>query len=536
MSPSLKTALALSLALHCGLLASFLRREAEAPAASDPLPVLNVLFEAREQGNDSAQAVPGPPRDLPGASPGATVEPVVAPIVPSGLLAVAGADTRAESRSDSRDQPPMPIARERAKTMRSESVSAAGPPPSGLRSADVQDAVVATLRGHWARPPGQPVPHGQPAPTLPVTERTRQMLENRLRRWGENYHRMDTRKADLSWEHEGRAYSASFRHEPAADEMGMGRITVEISIEEGGTRYTTQVRMKNLSFSSYAQFVDRWDSDVQVHDDETDGRFHSNSEIFLHYDRGVLPTFHGKVTTAHRRVNTSKARGIFRRDVIFLGGLETGVRRIDMPRRYSPFPGGLPAGDGRVRAFDADTRIRFYPDGSFGWQPIGPDKPEERAMLSREATFLVGNETADLHLSGVVDGRVLVYTAGRIVIEGDLVYATPPDAGQGSDDYLGLVAGRSIEIAGPETTGPGDLSIHAAMFAKRRFAVRGYRTRNDGTLRIHGSLATGSLSATEPRYRTSVRFDRRLESLRPPRFPVTDRYEVEEWDGRWAVH
>jgi hypothetical protein len=31
-------------------------------------------------------------------------------------------------------------------------------------------------------------------------------------------------------------------------------------------------------------------------------------------------------------------------------------------------------------------------------------------------------------------------------------------------------------------------------------------------------------TATEPRYATGIRFDPRLESRRPPGFPVTDRY------------
>jgi hypothetical protein len=52
---------------------------------------------------------------------------------------------------------------------------------------------------------------------------------------------------------------------------------------------------------------------------------------------------------------------------------------------------------------------------------------------------------------------------------------------------------------------------------------------------MYGSVAAGSLSATEPRFRTEIEFDGRLEDARPPGFPVTDRYEVVAWDGRWAA-
>jgi hypothetical protein len=41
------------------------------------------------------------------------------------------------------------------------------------------------------------------------------------------------------------------------------------------------------------------------------------------------------------------------------------------------------------------------------------------------------------------------------------------------------------------------------------------------------------MSATEPRYATRYAFDQRFEQVRPPGFPVTNRYEVESWDTQW---
>ncbi|HUO68094.1 MAG TPA: hypothetical protein VMV37_11185, partial [Gammaproteobacteria bacterium] len=34
---------------------------------------------------------------------------------------------------------------------------------------------------------------------------------------------------------------------------------------------------------------------------------------------------------------------------------------------------------------------------------------------------------------------------------------------------------------------------------------------------------------------TKVQFDPRLKNARPPSFPLTDRYELESWDGEWRV-
>ena len=77
--------------------------------------------------------------------------------------------------------------------------------------------------------------------------------------------------------------------------------------------------------------------------------------------------------------------------------------------------------------------------------------------------------------------------------------------------------------------------MHAAIYARRRFTVRNYIVRDSGTLSVYGSITAGSVSATEPRFRTQLRFDRRLERARPPGFPVTDRFEIAEWDAAWRV-
>ena len=65
----------------------------------------------------------------------------------------------------------------------------------------------------------------------------------------------------------------------------------------------------------------------------------------------------------------------------------------------------------------------------------------------------------------------------------------------------------------PDVTGPGDLEVYASIYARGRFVVRNYLSRPAGKLVIYGSLAAGSLTATEPRYSTSVHFDQRLAQM-----------------------
>ncbi len=369
--------------------------------------------------------------------------------------------------------------------------------------------------------------------TAAVSRRQERMLRRKLAEWTESVHRMSDATHKLSWRDQGEEYVAEFLHEPAGDDMDVERVTVIVSTERNGQRQSTEIRMKRLAFSNYAQFVDRWDRDVQIHDDELDGRFHSNSQINISYSRKVQPRFYGQVTTSARRVNVTESRGHISRDQIFLGGLQTGVRAIRLPRYFLPL--ARETADDNVHYFDRDTRITFHADGGYDWQSIDAASPPQRVSDPGERYFLVGGKRVELRVKGTVNGQVLIYSPERIVIDGRLDYAQDPRTVPGADDFLGLASAKYVDIARPAITGRGDLVINAAIYAKRRFAVRSFRSRDTSLLHIFGSLTAGTLSATEPRYATHIEFDRRLEHMRPPRFPMTDRYAVESWDSSWII-
>jgi hypothetical protein len=361
------------------------------------------------------------------------------------------------------------------------------------------------------------------------------MLSRKVREWSESLHGTPELASGLTWKHQGQEYLASFTQLPAADDMGIQRVIVEISTEEDGKRLSSKVHMKRLAFSNYAQFVNRWDPDVQIHNDELDGRFHSNTEISLAYDRKVKPLFHGKVTTTSRRINVTNSRWLPNRDQIFVGGLQTGVRSIRLPKQFLPFPSEAAITDDQVHHFAEDTRITFYADGRYVRQRVDSVSPPQVVSIAGDTTYLIADKKVKMYVKGTVNGKVLVYSPERIVIEDDLVYEQNPEEVPDADDYLGLVSDKYVDIALPDVTGPGDLFIHAAIYAKRRFTVKGYRIGENALLYLYGSLSVGSLSATEPRFYTRIRFDQRLEKLRPPGFPMTDRYEVESWDTTWNV-
>jgi hypothetical protein len=119
-------------------------------------------------------------------------------------------------------------------------------------------------------------------------------------------------------------------------------------------------------------------------------------------------------------------------------------------------------------------------------------------------------------------------------VEGNLTYAHDPRDDPDSGDFLGLVCDGDIEVAPPRITGPGDVRIQAALFARRRFVVTDLDYPLPATLEIYGSLAAGSLTASEPRYAMKVEYDPRFEQRRPPGFPSTNRFAAEDWDGQWT--
>ena len=368
-----------------------------------------------------------------------------------------------------------------------------------------------------------------------LSPKQKKMLSRELSEWSEDLHRMPDADSRLTWMYQGQEYRARFTQLPAADDMDIQRVIVEISTEKDGKRMSSEVHMKRLAFSNYAQFVNRWDPNVQIHNDEMDGRFHSNSEISLAYDKDAKPLFNGKVTTTSRRINVTNSSGLTSREQIFVGGLQTGVKLIRLPKQFLPFPGEAGIAEDQIHRFGEDTRITFFADGSYAWQAIDSKAPQQVADISGDTRYLVADKNVVMYVKGTVNGKVLVYSPERIVIEDDLVYEQNPEEVPDADDYLGLVSDKYVDIAPPDITGPGDLLINAAIYAKRRFAVKGYRFREDALLYLYGSLSVGTLSATEPRYHTKIRFDQRLEEMRPPGFPMTDRYEVEFLDTSWNV-
>jgi hypothetical protein len=371
------------------------------------------------------------------------------------------------------------------------------------------------------------------APSPPTTTE-RKALERGVARFTRDITHAVITPQQRTWTVGGERYTAVVTREPASSNMDVDRAMVEITAERAGKKYRTRMQLKRLSFSHFTQLVDEWDDRVHLHDDVVVGRFHSNGEMLLAIDRETAPKFVGLVSTAANNIRTT-ATGFYRRRDIFQQGIQMRRSRIEL--RRSAMDRNLIADNAanHVQTFAEDARITFLPDSSYTWAKADGSGPAQRVAMKGRTAYLVATGRAALHVSGVVRGAVLLYSPELIVIERNLVYANEPHRSAEASDFLGLVSDRDVKIAEPEVTGPGDITIHAAIYARNRFEVKRELSRASGVLKIYGSLSAGTVSATEPRYATKVEFDPRLEQRRPPGFPVTDQYEVESWDREWRA-
>jgi len=358
-----------------------------------------------------------------------------------------------------------------------------------------------------------------------------EMLDKKVELWARAFSRKLESEEPTQWQQGDQNFEVSFQRIPAKSDMHTDEVMVEVATKRDGKKLTTNMRLKKMAFSNFAQFVNHWDQRVSIHKDEMDGRFHSNTKINLMADRQGTPLFHGKVTTASYFVDV---RGRVPRSELFRAGLETGVKKIAMPKPSILFSNAHVDESVNSVLIDKDARIVFLNDGRFliqTFKEIGVMRPY---TIGDRPLYILAAPGVSLTLSGTVNGAVAVYSPRRIIIEGDLQYESHRPIEEGGD-FLGLISGRNVIIGKRKMMPEGDLNIHAAIYAKSRFEVSQLTGKRVGTLNILGSVSAGTITATEPRFGTKIVFDTRLENIRPPGFPITDRYEVVATQNQWQL-
>ena len=306
---------------------------------------------------------------------------------------------------------------------------------------------------------------------------------------------------------------------------GLAEVNVVITRQFDGQPHQVRIRLQERALSHYAKFVNRWDSNVTLGDDRVDGRFHANSEVNFESFANPRSQFNGEVTIARRQALTRRVR----ESSMFAAGVRTGTGRIALPQ--TAFPSHWLESGAEVFTLSEDTRLDFQGAAGIVWTDINNGE-QGRVLVPEAGLIIAGTDRARFEVSGDIAGRVLVYSPQRQMITGNLEYV---DASEDSADYLALISDGSIEVASATVTGPGDLRINAALFARDRFSVRRFSDRHQGVLYVYGTLVAGSVSATEPRYSTHIEHDPRFEHNRPPAFPGTGLYDVRDWEQHWIA-
>lgn len=393
---------------------------------------------------------------------------------------------------------------------------------------------VSAYKPHELASPAAALPSALIAARIPLAQKEQQRFEHELAKLATKPLFLGQKDTSLVFKSGEQVFTATVRHKRAANVTAIDEAEVTITTIKHGQQWQTRMRLKRLAFSHFAQFVDEWDPRVAVHDDQLNGRFHTNSGFTISSSRGVQPKFQGKVTTAALEVRQSERWGTSNDKEIFQAGLETGAREIRMPKPREDFFQTANLPDSLCHRIEEEAWLIFHPNGSYSSR-LASQATGQMHKLPRQPFLISGGKHAVLHVRGVLSGKVLVQSERRIVIDDDLVYAQAPETAPDSEDYLGLRSRQDIVIASPQSTGPGDLHIHAAIFASGKFEVTHLFGSEKATLHIYGSLSVGSLSATEPRYATRLRFDPRLEQRRPPYFPLTNHYEITDWQPEWRM-
>lgn len=463
----------------------------------------------------------------------------------SSTMSVSLADTQANEANESQTEPSEVAKKPRA----NDAVKATDEPqvPAPEPVAPQQPEQIATAPSDFTPMPDmapEPV-NFNPVPTLqeeftidmatlavraPMESNQRQSLETALNHFATQLPEWTDPEQPLHWQDGDREYEIRVEHTTPTSAMDLERAVLAVSTEVDGLAMTARVGVKRMAFSHFAQVVDRWNPEISLSGDTIVGRFHSNSEVYVEADAGGGPLVTG-LTTVAGRVNFT---GVADSSLVFANGLKTLAARMPLPRK--PFAWDtLAPGDDHVHEIGQNARILFRGDGTYEVQALGEDAaPAEVVVQQQDPWLIVADEDVELQIEGVISGSVLVYSPRRVSILGDLRYAHDPRL-EPSADFLGLVSDGYVEVAAPEVTGPGDITIEAAIFAGRQFRVRKYRSQHGGRLAIYGSVTAGTMSATEPRFTTNLEFDRRLEESRPAYFPQTNRYLIEDTQAEWTI-
>jgi hypothetical protein len=297
------------------------------------------------------------------------------------------------------------------------------------------------------------------------------------------------------------------------------------------------------SFSSLAWMTIQEGNVFFITGDTLWGQVHTNSNI--HVDGS--PVFMGKVTCSGQfdpKVSTKKKPT--KNKAIFKDNYEEGVPEKLFPNDMSEV---IAKATNQLSTRSQELWIELIPGSSAdndGYAIIRTGgftgtKVDSMALSDFGNDVIYSSE--NVHVKGVLDGRLSIGSGLDVKIEGNTVYEKPPDptkpaddpVNQATKDMLGLIANDNVIISKDHH---GDIYIHASIFARTQsFEAEKYNTRGvEGRIYLIGSVAqhdrgpvgTFAGSTLNSGFYKSYRYDTRMEedennagdpNNHPPAFP-----------------
>ena len=248
------------------------------------------------------------------------------------------------------------------------------------------------------------------------------------------------------------------------------------------------------------------------------------------------PVFYGKVTA---RTGISPNPAAPGSQAKFYGGWEVGVESA-VPTDMSYLVdlavtsnAGAPANT--VCMYDQETTFNFLANGNV-IRTVGANPPDTVALTDIAPDDVIYcSET--VHVEGVINGQVTIYTPDNIYIDNDIVYADNPLTNPESDDLLGLVSSSNVIIS-ENSFNNDNVNIQACIFAATgSFAAENYAGRPvSGTINFVGSItqntrgAVGTWShSVNHGFQKKYYFDGRLRYMSPPSYPAVRALKLVTW-------
>jgi len=323
-------------------------------------------------------------------------------------------------------------------------------------------------------------------------------------------------------------------------DVGNNRVKmVSTAVFSGLTRVVACV-LQPSSFSRYTYYSVTDQSGFWVGGDTIWGPFHCNNTLNVAYTNGGSPVFMQRATSLNGIWNYNNAHPVFK------GGYDSGVNVV-LPGNFDTLKNKAAAGGKWLQmSGNQPVFIEFLANGNVKWRIDGDPDWSGGGWTTEPLTSFAPNgavwcQENNLHIKGVLNGRVTVGSKKYVWIDGDITYAADPRLGY-SDDMLGLCAEDKLYISDvPENRGPNNtFTLMGSIFSRtdglwaehyNTRPVEGKMTTVGGQIQKIGGY-TGVFSGSSIIHGFTpggTYYDERLMNDAPPFFPTTGNFEVVSW-------